>query len=347
MNATQKTMVPSLVPLLAVVVAALIACSDGATSVEGLLYPRGLAVEQDGSIVVAEVGRGRLLRLQPGRTKFTVLADGLPTSWDGGPGGDSVVGVSGIEPTDDGLYFVVGEFRGDRFRRAFFLPTDGTVPIPITTVDEPLPAEGLVNPYDIAVADSRVFISDAGANAVFLVDEQGDAKLWVRLEDLIIGADQASTMRVDAVPTGLAVGPDGALYLALLSGAPFAPGTAAIVRISTESPARPTPVVTGLTAATDVVFTSTGWLIAAEFSTRMAELSQELTPDRALELPGRITAWCGSESLTLAADVVTPTSIAASGALVFVSEEFAGRVRQLERRSELNRPCGAWGGEPR
>jgi len=35
----------------------------------------------------------------------------------------------------------------------------------------------------------------------------------------------------DPVPTGLARGPDGALYVGLLTGVPFAPGAASVYRV--------------------------------------------------------------------------------------------------------------------
>ncbi len=55
----------------------------------------------------------------------------------------------------------------------------------------------------------------------------------------------------DPVPTSVAVGPDGLYYVALLSGFPFAPGTAAVYRVSPET-GRFDPYLTGLSNVIDI-----------------------------------------------------------------------------------------------
>ena len=274
----------------------LVACKSGSTlDVKELHHPRGLAVTADLTLLVADAGNGRILAVTAGETPYTV-ADGLPVTWDGGPGADMIVGVSGLALDGSDIIYVVGEFRGDRFRRVYRLSPDGTS-VPLTNAREELLQDGLVNPYDLVVLDGDVFVSDAGANAVFRVQSNGEVKPYARVAEILVpGA--VGTQTADAVPTGLAAGPDGALYLATLAGAPYAVGTAAIYRIDDVNDdgdalddGEISVVLDGLTAVTDLTFTNSGWLIVAEFSRDMASLYEDLTPERAAELPGRVTAW--------------------------------------------------------
>jgi hypothetical protein len=325
-----------------------LACNSNSTlDIDSLHHPRGLAVTEDGALLVADAGNGRILRVVPGIGN-EVLRDGLPVTWDGGPGGDTVIGVSGLHVAGADLLYVVGEFRGDRFRRAYRLsPAAG--PVALTNVGEELPVDGLVNPYDVVALDGEVYISDAGANAVFRVLDDGGVALYARLPRISVSSLDTDRT-TDPVPTGLAAGPDGAIYLATLAGAPYAPGSAAIYRLADLNDdgdalgdGETEPVVEGLTAATDVAFTDTGWLLTTEFSLDMAGLYADLTPQRAADLPGRVTAWCGAQSVVVAADVSTPTSVVAVGDLIVVAEEFAGRVTQLDPRdTPWDQPCTAW-----
>jgi sugar lactone lactonase YvrE len=73
------------------------------------------------------------------------------------------------------------------------------------------------------------------------------------------------TIDAQAVPSSLAVGPDGGLYVGELRGQPSLPGTADIYRVV---PGRsPAAVVTGLTRVTDLAFDHKGRLLVLERST--------------------------------------------------------------------------------
>lgn len=337
---------------LAICALLLVGCNSGSTfDVEELHHPRGLAVTADLTLLIADAGNGRILGVTAGETPYTI-ADGLPVTWDGGPGADMIVGVSGLALDGRDIVYVVGEFRGDRFRRAYRLSPDG-ITVPLTNAREELPGEGLVNPYDVVVLDGNVFVSDAGANAVFRVESNGEVKPYARLAEIPVpGAVGPQT--TDAVPTGLAAGPDGALYLATLAGAPYEIGTAAIYRLDDVNDdgdalddGEISVAVEGLTAATDLTFTNSGWLIVTELSRDMASLYTDLTPEHAAELPGRVTAWCGpgqsstSMSSVLVADhVSSPTSVASIGEVIVVAEELADRITQLHpKHRPWAEPC--------
>src|SRR6202012_3708283 len=64
------------------------------------------------------------------------------------------------------------------------------------------------------------------------------------------------TVRAQAVPTSIAAGPDGALYVGLLRGVPSDPGTADIYRVVPGH--QPTIWARGLTAVTAIAFDQRG-----------------------------------------------------------------------------------------
>jgi hypothetical protein len=68
----------------------------------------------------------------------------------------------------------------------------------------------------------------------------------------------AMSVRAQAVPSSLAVGPGGVLYVGLLRGVPALPGTATVDRIVPGRP--PTPAVTGLTRVSAIAFDPRGRL---------------------------------------------------------------------------------------
>jgi sugar lactone lactonase YvrE len=67
------------------------------------------------------------------------------------------------------------------------------------------------------------------------------------------------------VPTSVAVGPDGALYVGLLRGVPSNPGTAEIYRLVPGH--KPVIWARGLTSITAIAFDRRGRLLATEFNT--------------------------------------------------------------------------------
>ena len=66
------------------------------------------------------------------------------------------------------------------------------------------------------------------------------------------------------MPTAVAVGPDGALYVSELTGVPFPTGFARIFRVNGDRSI--SVVATGLTAVVDIAFGSDGTLYALQFA---------------------------------------------------------------------------------
>jgi len=81
------------------------------------------------------------------------------------------------------------------------------------------------NPYGLLEgAGDRVAV-DAAGNTLLRVAP------WGRISTLAVIPSRAQGRNTDAVPTAVAIGPDGAYYVGELTGGPFAPGEARIWRL--------------------------------------------------------------------------------------------------------------------
>ena len=300
----------------------------------GLVAPRGLHPLPDGALLIAE-GGGRILRLDPDGALQTV-ADQLPTATSTLYGGMYTIGPSGVAFAGGAYYFVVGEFRDKGFREAYRYEPGGR-PERLTGQD-PLglePPNFLTNPYDLAVdPDGSLLVSDSGINAVLRVNTDGEVSKYADITPL---TGVAST-DLDSVPTGLTRGPDGALYVGILSGHPYPEGAARIYRLEDRNgdgdamdEGETTVYADGFTAVTDVAFDTDGTLLVTEMSNDLATLD-DLGYARSTEYPGRLVRWRGEEQQVevVADDLFSPTALAVSAdGGVFVSEEFAGRVVRI------------------
>ena len=128
----------------------------------------GLTALDDGRLLIAEVGGGRLLILDR-QNRLAVLHEGLPRLKDGPEGAPA--GVSAAVQLGGITYYVVGEARVKEFREVYAL-APGAHPVGLTGQD-PLglaPLNPITNPYDLLPAPSGgLLVSDAGANAVWRV----------------------------------------------------------------------------------------------------------------------------------------------------------------------------------
>lgn len=97
------------------------------------------------------------------------------------------------------------------------------------------PAGGPVdaNPYGLLAEPGVRFVVDAGGNSLLEVRPNGSISLVAAFAPIPVPAGPFNPPFAfsDAVPTAVARGPDGALYVSTLTGAPFLPGAAAIYRV--------------------------------------------------------------------------------------------------------------------
>jgi hypothetical protein len=272
----------------------------------GIDNPRHVALAPDGTLYVAAAGRaggscvgprraptcigysGKILAIEPGGAKRTV-ARGLLSI--GGQDGTFTVGPDGVSVGPDGRVFaiiasgpprdVAGAPRraqaqaGELFR---VLPRPLTSLASVDTFEWRHNSDGVrgdlnSDPYDVLALDGRQIVADAGANAI--VEVRGAA---VSLLAVIKGPG-----KVQRVPTSLALGPDGAIYVGeLAEGA--GTGRARVLRIPAQG-GRPSVYATGFTAITGIDFGRDGSLYVTELTTNVRSPSASgrvtrVAPDR-------------------------------------------------------------------
>lgn len=309
------------------------------TVVAGLSAPRGLTPLPNGDLLVAEVGEGRLLRLNPTTGKYSVIVQGLPTTLDAGPGGNTASGISAAVRVNGVYYFVVGEWIVQGYSELYrYVPGGSPQPMTGQKIVDRFPTNPLDNPYDLVPAPNGGFyVSDGGANAVWLVSRSGKITKFANFpdrKDPEYPQNPQPTMQV--VPTGLAKGPDGALYVTSLPGYPNPPGQAFVYRMQDKNgdgnatdPGETTVFAKGFSAATDLAFEPDGSLLVTEYSLHFRRLNHDFGLDHAAKLPGALVRWHDGKIKTVAKGLISPTAVAVDQGRIFVSEEYAGRVSEI------------------
>ena len=127
------------------------------------------------------------------------------------------------------------------------------------------------DPYDVIAYHGGFVVADAAANSLLQVSPSGQIRMLARFPAVsetapagVLGPSPV-TVKAQAVPTSIAAGPDGALYVGLLRGVPSDPGTAYIYRVVPGH--KPVIWARGLTAVTAIAFDRHGRLLATEYST--------------------------------------------------------------------------------
>ncbi|MDZ8227388.1 ScyD/ScyE family protein [Nostoc sp. ChiVER01] len=138
-------------------------------------------------------------------------------------------------------------------------------------VNNPDGGDVISNPFSILLDGNKIVAVDAGANEVLSVGTDGsnlNAIATIPRQTLTnpifpTGAS-SSPFEIQAVPTNIAKGPDGAYYISQLTGFPFPEGEAKIYRIGAD--AQPTVYNDGFTQLTDLDFDTEGNLYALQYA---------------------------------------------------------------------------------
>jgi hypothetical protein len=268
---------------------------------KGLDNPRALTFDSDGHLFVAEAGHGgsECLKGGPGGPEeetcvgFTSgvskiengvahrVADGYASA--AGRDGSVAVGIDGVSAVGDWRLFAVDG------NSQFIVPPSGLAQATIekgkaqlghlfeftpghartvadvggfdfkwaeehkSLVPEQFPD---ANPYAVLAAREGEWVVDAASNTVDWVSDSGKVKVVAFIPN---------PPKSDAVPTCIAKGSDGALYVGQLTGGGNGPGAAAIWRVEPWD-GDVNKWATGLTAITGCGFDTDGDFYAVEFS---------------------------------------------------------------------------------
>jgi hypothetical protein len=206
--------------------------------IEGAMLS-GVARDGD-ALILTDLGRGRLLRGDRDRG-FVPFGPELPYGPDviGDPTGpyravrvgETLIVAQGWTPADaepgllDHALIAVG--------------ADGTTEVI---------SGDFWNPFDFVTDGAAIYVADAAANAVVRLKMDGSGREMIATFGRLAGAGGAmqtlsptefagdEAYEVDAVPTGIAIGPDGRLFVALFGGFPFLEGEGRVVSIAAAGP---------------------------------------------------------------------------------------------------------------
>lgn len=258
----------------------------------GLDNPRGLAFGPEGGLYVAEAGRGgagpcfvnsagefrcygptgAITRLWHGEQVRVVT--GLPSHAP--PGGAFAGGANDISFQGVGGMFVSMGLGNDPRLIRPSLGTAGNLLGTLLQVNADGgwrivadiaayeatadPNGGLIdsNPYGVLAEPGSRLVVDAGANALFRVAADGTIAT-------VAVFPSRPTRSTDAVPTAVAVGPDGAYYVGESTGAPFAAAAARIYRVVDGR--QPEVYLEGFKMIIDLAFGDDGTMYVLQFAT--------------------------------------------------------------------------------
>jgi hypothetical protein len=136
-------------------------------------------------------------------------------------------------------------------------------------MNNPVPVTSDSNPYGVVALPEHSVVADAGANALFRVHANGRVSTLAVFETRYVPAPPqlqlppGATIPMQAVPTSVVKGPDGALYVGQLTGFPFPVGGANVYRVG---PGGGTPIVfaSGFTNIIGLAFDAAGTLYVLE-----------------------------------------------------------------------------------
>jgi len=263
----------------------------------GLRNPRGIAFGPDHALYVAESGRGGagpctdhpiLGRACLGRSgSITRIANGRQTRVVRGlpsiAGPAEALGPHDVAPVGGGKVYVTVGLAGSPGPqlRAQFGPegrrlghvlaantrTGGRRSLADLVAFEARvnPAGGPVdsNPFGILREGNTTFVADAGGNSLLRIGPRGGVSTVAVFPDRLVRFGE-ERIPMNAVPTTVVRGPDGALYVGQLTGFPFPIGGARIFRVVPGE--RPTVYARGFTNIIDIAFAPNGRLYVLEIA---------------------------------------------------------------------------------
>jgi hypothetical protein len=272
------------------------------TVATGLHNPRGLNFAPDGSLYVAEAGgngtqtqcglmgdnstkcyaeTGSITRIDFKSGETIRVLEGLPSliSQNGTAGG--ATGVHDISFQGFGNTYITVGLGGNPNLRDDYFGADGLSfgrlaranPSGKFTLRQDLAGfeavnnpDGVVpdsNPYGVLALAGRTIVTDAGGNDLLEVSAKGAITVLAVFDP--IARPTPGPPFVQAVPTTVALGPDGNFYVGVLTGGPFTVGLANIYRVP-SSGGDPEVAYSGFTNIIDIAFGPDGSLYVVEIA---------------------------------------------------------------------------------
>ena len=274
--------------------------SGGTVIVEGLNGPQGVLVIDDGSVWVIDVGLGgdeevevggldpntnEIIRATYGNTSrvMRVIPGGQPQLVATLPSiflGSDIVGGARLALLNNEMYATAGVWQGVASEEA--LPDTAAVlrvlqgsvleVVPLWKLEKELNPDGHVlesHPYGLTAGpDGLLYVAEAGANTLVQVDVVSQTAKVIAVFEGIPGPlpnpYRGGALESDPVPTGVTFGADGRIYVSLLPGFPFLPGSAKIVVVDPVT-GGVEDYATDLTMLTDLRTGPDGELYAVRF----------------------------------------------------------------------------------
>ncbi|MEH1791582.1 ScyD/ScyE family protein [Nostoc sp.] len=154
----------------------------------------------------------------------------------------------------------------------------------------------VTNPYDLTISGDNAYVVDGGGNTAYKIKLDGSQSQAIAIPKTIISSSAlppglqlppglldelpGGKIAIQAVPTGGAIGPDGALYVGEYTGFPYPAGKSKIFRIGKDM--KPEVFLDGFTHITDLTFDKKGDLLVLQFSDK-SQLGGDIT-----DLPGSL-----------------------------------------------------------
>lgn len=329
----------------------------------GLDQPRGLDISPRGDLYIAEAGSGgdleevgffagalhctgftgAVTRVDKKGVQERVI-EGLPSAGhcDGGQQGlgpagvvaegrhDVVVQMSSTAIFDPNAALTVG---ADLYGRVLDTRDDGTIRsviADITSFEAAADPDGEgydSNPTDLARYGGGYVVTDAGANAVLVIDSRGGlVRTTLVPQDPCPGGpgNCFGDLNLDSVPTGITAGPGDTFYISTLSGVVadftvtppdigFRPGNGKVFAFDAKT-GEIAPLATGLTTVIDVAYDRrAGVVYAAEYLTGAVWRIDVETGDRSrVDTPGDLVTP-GGLAVDRDGDLYVSTFTAAPG----------------------------------
>jgi glucose/arabinose dehydrogenase len=186
------------------------------------------------------------------------------------------------------------------------------------------------NPFSILHDGADTLVADSGANTINSITPSGAISVVAVLPPRQVpapppaGLPPGSMIPMESVPTGMARGPDGAVYVGELTGFPFPVGAARVFKIVPGQ--APAVVATGFTNVIDVAFDKQGRLLVLEHATHSLLSGDGVGALKRVEPDGSITTLVGS-------GLVNPTalSVAPDGSVYIANNAVSVGTGQIVR----------------